>query len=202
MVKNYTYYRPWDYDNSDGTLYGPPSSNSLAGSYVNSDWGYYNPISNGGNQSHKWRTLTRQEWHYILFTRNTPSNIHFAKAVVNEVNGVILLPDCWSTSFFVLNDPDVRNVSFSCNVISSNQWYTMENYGAVFLPAAGSRMASSLSNILLGGDYSSASFSNSDSGSAFGLGFSGLNIDTGNCKRYYGISVRLVQDVNPQNKAK
>ena len=34
--------------------------------YANFDWGVYNPISNGGNTPGLWRTLTSEEWKYLL----------------------------------------------------------------------------------------------------------------------------------------
>ena len=34
--------------------------------YTNFDWGVYNAISNGGNTPGLWRTLTRDEWTYLL----------------------------------------------------------------------------------------------------------------------------------------
>lgn len=37
-----TYYHPWDCDNSNGSLYGPPGYYDLTGLYANSDWGRYN----------------------------------------------------------------------------------------------------------------------------------------------------------------
>ena len=36
---------------------------------TNSDWGVYNAISNGGNKAGLWRTLTIEEWQYILEER-------------------------------------------------------------------------------------------------------------------------------------
>lgn len=34
--------------------------------YANFDWGVFNPISNGGNVPGQWRTLTGEEWQYLL----------------------------------------------------------------------------------------------------------------------------------------
>ena len=58
------------------------------------DWGY-NAILNGGNQEGLWRTLSSSEWKYLLETRNTKAGMRYAKAIVNEVNGLILFPDEW-----------------------------------------------------------------------------------------------------------
>ena len=193
-----TYYQPWSsagYDeSSDGQLYGPPGQYNLTGSYANADWGVYNPISNGGNQTNQWRTLTQSEWNYVFNTRTTTSGIRYAKANVNNVNGVILLPDDWSTSTYSLNSTNTYNASFSSNTITASQWSTLEQAGAVFLPAAGSRIGTLVNNVGSSGYYWSASYNFSDR--AYYVFFYGINLST----NYYsyrcsGFSVRLVQDL-------
>ena len=187
-----TYYRPWDSGNSNGSLYGPPGEYNLTGSYVNSDWGYYNAISNGGNQNHQWRTLTQSEWDYVFNTRSTSSGIRYAKAQVNNVNGVILLPDNWSSSYYSLSSTNNGGVSFSSNVISSSTWInSLQSHGAIFLPAAGYRYGSSVDVVGSIGYYWSASYHSSDS--AYGVYFSDVGLGTGFAEnRYCGFSVRLV----------
>lgn len=187
-----TYYRPWDSNNSNGSLYGPPGNYNLMGSYANSDWGYYNAISNGGNQTHQWRTLTQSEWNYVFNQRNTTSGKRYAKAQVNGVNGVILLPDDWSTSFYSLSSYNSSGASYTSNVISSSNWTNyLEAHGAVFLPAAGYRNGTSVNDVGSYGFYWSASYSSS--GYAYNVYFydGGLNT-SGASSRYYGQSVRLV----------
>ena len=190
-----TYYRPWDSDNSDGNWYGPRGNNyNLTGIYANSDWGVYNAISNGGNQTNQWRTLTGGsdgEWEYVFDTRSTTSGIRYAKAQVAGVNGVILLPDDWSTSTYSLTNTNTSGASFSSNVVSASQWTTLENAGAVFLPAAGYRYGTTVSSVGSYGHYWSASCG----------GYSGawcVNFGNGNLYpsshdyRYDGQCVRLV----------
>ena len=187
-----TYYRPWDSNNSDASLYGPPGSNNLTGSYANSDWGYYNAISNGGNQNHQWRTLTHEEWAYVFNTRSTSSGIRYAKAMVNNVNGVILLPDNWSSSYYTLYSTNSGIASFSSNVISSTTWAnSLESHGAVFLPAAGGRLGASVFDVGSCGCYWSASYG--DSYVAWVAFFNDGSLYNGYAdNRYYGRSVRLV----------
>lgn len=99
------------------------------------DWGI-NPISNGGNTANQWRTLTKDEWNYLLFIRSTTSGIRFAKAKVNNVDGVIILPDNWSTSYYTLNITNISNAGFSTNTITLSNWTSIfEVHGAVFFPA-------------------------------------------------------------------
>ena len=187
-----TYYRPWDSDHSNGSLYGPPGQYDLTGSYANSDWGYYNAISNGGNTTHQWRTLTKDEWVYVFNTRNTSSGIRYAKAQVNNVNGVILLPDDWSTSYYSLSSTNNSGASFSSNVISASSWTSsLQAHGAVFLPAAGGRNGTSVFNVGSVGDYWSASYY--ASGRAWDVHFDDGYLSTGSgLNRCYGFSVRLV----------
>ena len=189
-----TYYRPWDSsnNNNDGSLYGPPGNNNLTGSYANSDWGRYNAISNGGNSSGTWRTLTHEEWGYVFNSRSTNSGIRYAKAQVNNVNGVILLPDNWSSSYYTLYNTNSSDASFSSNIISSSTWTSsLQSHGAVFLPAAGGRVGTSVLSAGSIGIYYSASYN--DSETAWWAGFDDDVLGTGNA--YYrsnGFSVRLV----------
>ena len=187
-----TYYHPWDSNNSDGSLYGPPGYYNLNGDYANADWGVYNPISNGGNTANQWRTLTQPEWDYIFNTRITFSGIRYAKARVNNVNGVILLPDDWSSSTYSLSNTNTDNASFSSNTISASQWSALEQAGAVFLPAAGYRSGASVVSVGSGGNYWSASWYSSDL--AYYVGFYDSYLNTRSVRRFCGLSVRLVQD--------
>lgn len=187
-----TYYQPWNTANSGGSLYGPPGSYNMTGNYANSDWGVYNSISNGGNQSNQWRTLTKEEWTYVFETRNTVSGIRYAMAKIGNVNGVILLPDGWNTSVYSLNNPNTNDASYSSNTLTAAQWSILEQAGAVFLPAAGYRYGVSILDVGSKGCYWSASYC--DSGNSFGLFYydSFLNSNA-NFRRDIGLSVRLIR---------
>ncbi|MBO7617140.1 MAG: hypothetical protein J6T22_08045, partial [Bacteroidales bacterium] len=193
-------YQPWSTStsqvNSSYNYYGyGPSTNmtdlNLTGTSANYDWGVYNPISNGGNTANQWRTLTRPEWNYVFNTRATTSGIRYAKANVNNVNGVILLPDDWSTSTYSLNNTNSSSVSFSSNTLTASQWSTLEQAGAVFLPAAGIRGETYVNKVGSDGYYWSASYCNS--GIAFEVEFHDNYINVGYpCGCYCGVSVRVV----------
>ena len=187
-----TYYRPWDSNNSDGSLYGPPGQYNLTGSYAHSDWGVHNAISNGGNTAGQWRTLTQSEWDYVFNSRSTTSGIRYARAQVANVNGVILLPDDWNSSYYTLNSTISSGASFSSNVISSSTWTnSLQSHGAVFLPAAGFCDGTSVNDVGSYGYYWSASCI--DSGSAWYVYFGGGGLGTdGWGNRCGGLSVRLV----------
>ena len=211
------YYRPWDTSwDSEGRYrgfgYGPYNGTGayfdLTGSYANSDWGVNNSISNGGNRTVQWRTLTGDEWNYVFNTRTTPSGIRYAKANVNDVNGVILLPDDWDANSYSLSNTNSSNASFSSNILTASQWSILEQAGAVFLPAAGQRypydlsqgLTAYVSNVGSNGYYwstTSASITvKSIYRAAKTLSFSDsmLNSDASSSGLYMGYSVRLVHN--------
>lgn len=187
-------YQPWSTstDNSDYYAYGSYSYN-LYDQTGDADWGH-NAISNGGNTTNTWRTLTTNEWEYVFKTRSTISGIHYAKACVNNVYGVILLPDDWSTSYYTLNETNSSSANLGSNNITASQWSTLEQHGAVFLPAAGSRTGSSVYQAGYKADYWSAS-SNDNSGSYVVYFDGGSLVPHLSGSRYAGHSVRLACDV-------
>lgn len=194
-----TCFHPWETFNSAGALYGPLGSHNLTGDYANSDWGVYNSISNGGNEPNLWRTLTRDEWGYVFDSRTTATGICFAKANVNSVNGVILLPDDWNNNYFILNDTNSKEASYSCNTITTSEWSVLEQHGAVFLPATGYRFGTSVSKAGINGYYWSTSFVNSNY--AYGIYVYDTNLNPQDCSnRSYGRGVRLVCAVDGQQE--
>lgn len=184
------------YGPTDGTNY----DYDLTGDYANADWGVYNAISNGGNTPNLWRTLTIDEWDYVINTRSTPSGIRYAKGEVNGVNGVILLPDDWDSSVYTLDNANTPDVPYS-NSITLVNWEIMEIHGAIFLPAAGGRDGVNPGGQGHSGSYWSASCCDSYGGyvmffynnSVYEMGDLST---TGYSNRYMGCSVRLVQDAN------
>ena len=155
------------------------------------DWGC-NPISNGGNAAHLWRTLTNAEWYYLLEGRPNASS-KFATGNINGVGGLIILPDNWTqpsecafTSGFA---PD-----WTLNSYTLAQWAQMEAAGAVFLPAAGNRFGTRVYFVGNWGWYwSSSPFFHVSA--AFYMKFdSGELGATYNNDRQGGFSVRPVQD--------
>lgn len=155
------------------------------------DWGY-NAIANGGNTENLWRTLTTEEWAYIFELRATPSGIRFAKARVGEVNGVVILPDDWSGSYFNLNFPNTTNVYYENNPISMEQWEMIEQYGVVFLPTAGYRLGTEVYNTESSGHYWSSSKYNEDRANCVSVFDSGLYPQAVDFI-HNGFSVRLVR---------
>ena len=187
-------YQPWSTSQteSDYYAYGSDSYN-LYDQTGQADWGY-NAISNGGNTENLgWRTLTKDEWKYILNTRSTTSGIRYAKANVNNVNGVILLPDDWSSSYYTLNNTNSSDASFTSNTITALQWNTLEQHGVVFLPAADARIGTSDGNSFRYGYYWSASCKSGDMSNVYFSDVALYPQDNRPC--FIGLSVRLVVPV-------
>ena len=189
-------YQPWSTSQgpSDYYAYGSATYN-LYDQTGQADWGY-NAISNGGNATNQWRTLTGGsggEWDYVFNTRSTTSGIRYAKAQVNNVNGVILLPDDWSASYYSLSDTNNGGAGFGSNLISASNWTnSLQSHGAVFLPAAGYRCGTWVNGG--NGCYWSASYKHSLS--AYDAGFSDSGLGTAASEyvgRCDGQSVRLVR---------
>ena len=188
-------YQPWSTSqtNSDYFAYGNRYY-ELYNSTGKADWGY-NAIRNGGNQENSgWRTLTNDEWTYILTGRNTPSGIRFALGSVNGVDGLILLPDNWDASTYTLNETNDDFGGFYANTISATDWTTiLEANGAVFLPKTVRREGTSITTNC---NYWSSTHSSSDF--SYCVYFSDNYIGFGNVvnKRSNGNVVRLVNPVN------
>ena len=200
-------YQPWSTStsqvNSSYNYFGyGPSTNmtdpDLTGTSANYDWGVYNPISNGSNTTNQWRTLGHSEWVYLFIHRTTISGIRYAKANVSGVNGVILLPDDWSTDTYSLNNPNDSGGSFGDNVLTDSQWVTLESAGAVFLPAAGYRQETYFGYDVGSGGYENSggyywSASEGDRDSAGSMCFYDWSVNLSVKLRFYGFSVRLVR---------
>ena len=113
---------------------------------------------------------------------------------MSNVNGVILLPDDWNTSYYDLNDTNTNTANFASNTISASEWDTLEQHGAVFLPAAGYRFGVSVRSVGVNCYYWSSSYVNSIY--AYGVYVTDLNLIVGDgSNRTYGRSVRLVHEV-------
>jgi hypothetical protein len=189
------FYQPYDTDISSGEFYGPGNNNDLTGQYANSDWGYYNAIFNGGETSGLWRTLSNSEWNYVFFERNTPSGILFAKAIVSGVNGIIILPDTWNSSYN-LSAVNNQGAAFVSNVISDSEWTNkLEKNGAVFLPVAGWRFGHSVTEEGSKGYYWTSSHHDTIDNTSFSLSIADGAFSTNQMGRHAGLSVRLVYPI-------
>lgn len=119
-----------------------------------SDWGMH-AISNGGNTAGLWRTLTINEWGWILgsststpgtscrksSTVNNTSNARFTFAKIdNTHNGIIIFPDKYTAgtpsgvTWGTINDKS--EFTTTC---TTDGWEALETAGCVFIPCAGTR---------------------------------------------------------------
>ena len=170
------------------------------------DWGT-NAITNGGNKANVWRTLTKDEWVYLFYSRENAATL-FGFGSVNGVNGLIILPDNWTTpegaSFSAsttlgLTDQgsyyhNGNNNNYTHNTYTAEQWAVMESSGAVFLPAAAYRHGadSNIQYTELGGFYWSSTPYSADK--SYYLNFYSNDLDPQfNEMRYGGRPVRLVK---------
>ena len=193
--------------NSGAIAYQPYSANtrpedyfskSLIGNYANADWGVYNEISNGGNQVNMWRTLTKDEWNYLIFERLNAEN-KYGVASVNGVNGLVLLPDNWTLpSNLIFNNGTaiIGGAGFfkTVNDFSVSEWQMMESNGAVFLPITNWRQGLDCWDRSTAGFYYSSSY-NDNAKEIILLFFTSDEIKISYGELYLGRSVRLVQDV-------
>ena len=172
--------------------------NNIAG--TNYDWGVYNIINNGGNAVNQWRTLTKDEWNYLLNTRS--ETFRYAKCKMsNSTYGLIIFPDGFNptTVGVSVNSPNTTNALFTSNAISNANWLKMEAAGCVFLPAAGIRTPSpiTVSSVNTVGYYWSSSYYSGVKNNAHYEVFSASEVrPTGNGERSKGCSVRLVKNAN------
>ncbi len=167
--------------------------NDYLGSFV--DWGT-NKI--GTDAPNTWRTLTYNEWDYLLNNRPNASSL-CGVAQVNGVNGWILLPDNWVCPSGVIFKSGFHSNNYGVDyyavhqTFTADQWSKLESAGAVFLPASGSRRGSDVSNVRDGGDYWFATEKGSDN--AYSLGFNSDFAIIYYIGRSIGLSVRLVKDL-------
>ena len=181
------------------TNYGVSSSTNYtnySGSFV--DWGG-NKI--GNDAPNTWRTLTYDEWYYLLVSRpNAPFLCGIAQ--VNGVNGLVFLSDncmfpqgvIFKPGFHSSEDDEVTYQTFT-----TEQWAKLEAAGAVFLPAAGYRHGTSVKNVQRYGyywfspDYWFDALYNNSSAYYFYFFSGGADLDYN--YRSLGQSVRLVKDL-------
>ena len=183
------YYHPWDTSKICGQ-YGPAVD--LTGSYANADWGVYNAIFNGGNQPGMWRTMSKDEWLYLLFNRS--DYYRFAMTKINGVNGLLIFPDGFSLPYG-FSVQENAYVDYTTNSYSLVEWQRLQSLGCVFLPTAGERRPGSERELYEEGwnaRYWSSSYANP---LAWSIHFNYWYIETYDICPNQGYSVRLVQNV-------
>ena len=189
-----------------GGFMGPTSLNPTKTSVEDAEytWNSYDfqkesELIDASQRGYDWRTLSKEEWAYVLNTR-TP-NAHYAMATVNGKAGMILFPDTYSHPAGVTAPASINtaNAAFTANSYSAENWSKMEAAGCAFLPAAGFRSTTTMD--FCGDAICYWSSSPDDSSTAYGVlsapGYeTPLNV-VDQIYRSNGYSVRLVRNVNP-----
>ena len=197
----YDYYTSYSADawdhfgwSTSATTYGMSTSSNnddYSGDFV--DW--------GATMGAGWRTLTSDEWAYLLKTRsastvNGTENGRYAKAKVNNVPGIILFPDTYTHPAGVEAPTGVNatdEYGWEGNSYTAADWTKMESAGCVFLPAAGCRYGSEMIGLGSYGYYGSATPDGADY--AYRVKFNSGSLEPANSiNRCLGCSVRLVQE--------
>ena len=184
----YDYYTSYSADawdkfgwSTSATTYGMNtsiSSGTYSGDFV--DW--------GATMGAGWRTLSSDEWTYLLDTRtvNGGTGDGYSYTMGQSVNsklGVVIYPD-----------------NYTGEEYSGSDWATFESAGCVFLPAAGYRSSSSVSNSGARGYYWSSSPNSTDE--AYRVYFLSDVLDPADTSnRLLGCSVRLVREVATSDAA-
>ncbi|MBO6307055.1 MAG: hypothetical protein J6M55_06075 [Paludibacteraceae bacterium] len=206
-----TYYQPWNTDNTNANYgSGITSKADWADAHANYDWGE-NAISNGGNTPNSgWRTLTAAEWYCLVYDRagatvNSVSRIRHAWATIDTHRGLILFPDDGTfTADEFTEIPSTKSgfndMDYKTTTCTLEQWAALEAKGCVFLPAAGQRSGTTVderTEINSKGYYWSSTAEN-NTNAYYGFAFKSSEFTTSleSTSRRYGLSVRLVKDVD------
>ena len=182
---------------TENDAYNAAYHGNVAGESLKSDWGTAAASGIGSG----WRTLSKDEWTYLLENRPLAAE-KVGFATVADKHGIVILPD-----YFI--DPRRNGGSeafrpkattgYGANIYTADDWTAMESAGAVFLPAGGVRLgttvnidAEGISGTEYGGYYSTTSSNDKNS---YSLYIIPNYIDAQyNRSRIYGHSVRLVSD--------
>lgn len=162
------HYQPWDLTKS--IEYGPAKDGTTWPSINETeyDWGYAKGVP--------WRTLTEQEWYYVL-------NHHAKAFITTPYQGLLVLPITYPSS----------------TIIDGAQFDTYIANGALFLPAAGWQDGTGsnyeIKEVGTQCNYWSSTSPNSEGGMAYALEFEQGGVPgLKPFERYNGFSVRLAKD--------
>lgn len=155
-----------------------------------------------------YRMFTHDEIHYLLMFRTNADKL-FGYGTINNLKGLFILPDDWSTPNEIQFTPSPSygftnqynwywsigdNDNYLYNNYSIDEWNIMESSGAVFLPAAGMRYEKEVSHINISGHYWTSSEYGEEFANCLCLFEKDLFLE-GNFDRSYGLAIRLIKDV-------
>jgi len=166
------------------------------------DWGVNFTSKSNGTDDGFWCTLTGNDWVELM---NRQASSLRANGTVNDVKGVILLPDNWASvspkpyNFTI----KTKGGAFTDNVIDdAEKWAELEDLGCVFLPIGGYRhpgYTNNVYNLTSIGYYWSTMENNDDTkGVYFIVKKDGTECQINETTTYkkFGHSVRLAHYIN------
>ena len=177
---------------------------------VDYSWNEWGDNVIGGYAAGTWRTLTGgsgAEWAYLLNTDGSSGrsdSYRFQRATVTAsdgtttIAGLLIFPDGYTTQ--VTGDNTGLNQTgdgypFTQKTYSNAEWLTLESNGVVFLPAAGYRNGTTVSDVGSYGYYWSSTISENTSAAIY-VSFSSTTLAAASAiYRDNGCSVRLVHPV-------
>lgn len=197
-----------------GTGNQPTLHSTADGDYgIYNEWGQH--VGDGN-----WYTLNNEQWDYLL-DQDEDKAIRSGKngpAIVHGVGGFVLLPDWFECPSYTLT-PDGTGAyqyhnhmdCYYLNNYTDAQWDVMEQYGAVFIPVAGSRTDANYSMGTTGNSYipntdpveyagaTTSYWSSEDESDVCAYGYNYKNAMYMDKIRFYmGCAVRLVRNVTLQ----
>lgn len=164
------------------------------------DWG---TKQIGKDAPNTWRTLTYEEWRYLISVRKN-CNALIGCAQVMGINGLILLPDDWQnlegitfkSGFYeeqINNESESKAGYAAHQYVEESEWKALEHAGAIFLPAAGYRIGLDVGNVQYDGFYWAST--PNEANTAYYTYFSSGLVEPRTRERKHAHSVRLVRDV-------
>lgn len=158
------------------------SSTETASGYYD---GYFLEWGTQVDDEGTWRTLSADEWNYLLGTNSERNGKYKNWVSVNGINGLVIAPDDFQGTI--------------ADSYSATTWAEAENEGLVFLPASGYRYGyDNPSNTSMGHYWTSTSTSQySQYASEVWFSSDGFGVSKDGTRRF-GYCVRLVSDItNP-----
>jgi hypothetical protein len=159
------------------------------------EWGR-NAIVNGGNEEidGRWYTPSAAQWKHIIEDRANAANLYALATIGNTYQGLVLLPDNWSTSPSGCTFTAGYSSGWTTNSYTMEQWNAMEAAGAVFLPDVRWRFGSDLIQEGMSSYWTMTGIENNEGQkSAYSLTFNSGEVTINRSwLRCYGLAVRLV----------
>lgn len=184
------FYQPWDSSDKHGVYIETPP-HDMTDDYRYKDWAVFNAIGNDAPQT--WRTLTKKEWIYLLYSRPNAKQL-YGIASIGGTLGLVLLPDDYTSSAFLPEFIPEKDLNNGKNVYTVEQWLLLENEGAIFLPCSGRRLGTEY-KYEESCFYWSATQELQANGGASCLFFTIYNTNIGGSHLYYGNPVRPVWNI-------